>query len=64
MATFSQASWWAGVFWSAEQPLTPHSAQANWALSTAWAGDTLAVSKASGQWLAQYYKPHPLPCGC
>ncbi len=63
-ATFSQASWWAGVFWSAEQPLTPHSAQANWALSTAWAGDTLAASKASGQWLAQYYKPHSLPCGC
>jgi hypothetical protein len=64
MATFSQASWWAGVFWSAEQPLTPHSAQTNWATSAAWAGDSLDTSKASGKWLAQYYKPHPLPCSC
>jgi len=62
--TFNNAPWWAGVFWSAEEPVTPHSAQANWPTSTAWAGDSLDKSKLSGQWLAHYYQVRPLPCDC
>jgi hypothetical protein len=64
LQTFNQAPWWAGVFWFAEEPVTPHSAQTNWAKSTAWAGDTLDSSKLAGQWLAHYYQPNPQPCQC
>jgi hypothetical protein len=60
LMTFNEAPWWLGCFWSAEEPLTPHSAQANWDKSTAWAGDTLQSSKPAGQWLAHYYHPNPL----
>jgi hypothetical protein len=64
LQTFSQAPWWAGVYWYAEEPLTPHTAQPNWDKSTAWAGDTLDSSKLAGQWLAHYYRPSSLPCQC
>jgi hypothetical protein len=60
LTTFTQAPWWLGCFWYAEQPVMPHSAQANWDKSTAWAGDTLQSSKPAGQWLAHYYQPNPL----
>ncbi|HEX9068164.1 MAG TPA: hypothetical protein VF807_05300, partial [Ktedonobacterales bacterium] len=58
-----QASWWDGVFWSGEMP-APHNSQPHWDISMNWAGDTLATSKAAGQWLAAYYRPSPLPCAC
>lgn len=64
LLTFNSAPWWAGVFWSAEQPVTPHSAQANWQTGTGWAGDSLDKSKLAGQWLAHYYQARPLPCDC
>jgi hypothetical protein len=64
LVTFNTAPWWTGVFWYGEQPITPHSAQANWENSTNWAGDTLDKSKLAGQWLAHYYAPQPPPCGC
>lgn len=64
LTTFSSAPWWAGVFWYAEQPITPHNTQPGWKYSTAWAGDDLASSKQAGQFLAHYYQPRPLPCSC
>lgn len=57
---FTGQNWWAGVFWSADEPLAPHSAQPGWDTSSNWAGDTLAKSKLAGQWLAEYYHPSPL----
>ncbi|HEX9037044.1 MAG TPA: hypothetical protein VF808_08660 [Ktedonobacterales bacterium] len=60
LETFNGQSWWAGVFWNGDAPLTPRSQQPDWATSPNWAGDTLATSKLAGQWLATYYKPNPL----
>jgi hypothetical protein len=64
LLTFNSAPWWAGIFWSAEEPVAPHSAQTNWSTDTNWAGDSLEKSKMAGQWLAHYYAPNPLPCDC
>jgi hypothetical protein len=61
--TFSAAPWWQGVFWTGDAPI-PRDKQANWTITTAWAGTSLAKSKPAGQWLAQYYKPAPIPCSC
>ena len=63
LMTFTTASWWAGVFWVGDQPI-PRDKQPNWIYSSNWAGTLLSTSKAAGQWLAQYYKPDPLPCSC
>jgi hypothetical protein len=54
LQTFEGQTWWDGVFWSADQPIAPRSAQPNFDVSTNWAG------KAAGQWLATYYKNNPL----
>lgn len=62
--TFSGLSWWAGVFWNGDMPIAPRSAQPGWSSSSNWAGDNLATSKLAGQWLATYYKPHPIKCSC
>jgi hypothetical protein len=62
--TFSDASWWAGVFWDGDQPIAPRSKQANWGVSSNWAGDTRATSKQAGKWLASYYNDSPLQCSC
>jgi hypothetical protein len=63
--TFSDASWWAGVFWDGDQPIAPRSKQANWSVGSNWAGDTPATSKQAGKWLASYYHDSPLECpGC
>lgn len=61
LQTFSDASWWAGVFWDGDQPVE-RSKQAHWDVSSNWAGDTPAKSKRAGQWLAGYYHDNPLPC--
>ncbi len=61
---FSQEDWWAGVFWYADYPISPRSAQPNWDTSSNWAGDSLATSKPAGKWLAQVYQRSPLPCSC
>lgn len=63
LQTFSTAPWWVGVFWEGDAPI-PRDQQPNWSVTTAWAGPTLATSKSAGQWLAQYYKPAPIPCSC
>lgn len=60
LQTFTGLPWWDGVFWNGDEPLAPRVSQANWASDSNWAGDTLAKSKPSGQWLATYYKPNPL----
>lgn len=57
---FGQQTWWAGVFWSYDEPIAPRSKQPGWATSSNWAGDTLATSKEGGRFLAQYYQNHPL----
>jgi hypothetical protein len=62
--TFSDASWWAGVFWDGDQPISPRSTQSKWAVSTNWAGDNLETSKKAGKWLASYYHDNPLQCSC
>ncbi len=64
LETFNGQPWWAGVFWNGDEPIAPRSSQPGWATSSNWAGDTLATSKAAGQWLATYYKSNPLPCSC
>ncbi len=64
LLTFSGQSWWAGVFWSADQPIAPRESQPNWSLSSAWAGNTFSSSKAAGQWLATFYHSAPLHCSC
>ena len=63
LQTFGAAPWWQGVFWNGDYPI-PRDKQANWSVNTSWAGTTLADSKAAGQWLAQYYRPAPIPCSC
>jgi hypothetical protein len=60
LLTFRGTSWWAGVFWYADAPAAPRESQPNWQYSPLWAGNTLASSKKSGQWLATYYQPSPL----
>jgi hypothetical protein len=62
--TFSGQTWWAGVFWNGDEPISPRSGQQNWATSSNWAGDTLASSKDAGKWLATYYKSNPIKCSC
>ena len=54
LQTFEGQTWWDGVFWSADLPIAPRSAQPNFDVSSNWAG------KAAGQWLATYYKNNPL----
>ncbi|HEX8035160.1 MAG TPA: hypothetical protein VF510_15000, partial [Ktedonobacterales bacterium] len=60
--TFSDASWWAGVFWDGDQPIAPRSNQKFWDVSSNWAGDNLEKSKQAGKWLASYYHDSPLQC--
>jgi hypothetical protein len=62
--TFTGQPWWAGVFWSHDEPFTPREQQPNWAVSSAWAGNTLQTSKLGGQFLADFYHSAPLPCSC
>lgn len=62
--TFSGAPFWAGVFWYADQPVSSREKQQYWSTSAAWAGDSLKTSKPAGQFLAEFYKPNPLPCDC
>lgn len=62
--TFSSQSWWAGVFWNGDEPIAPRTGQQNWAISSNWAGDTLASSKQAGKWLATYYRSNPIKCSC
>jgi hypothetical protein len=62
LKTFADASWWAGVFWDGDQPITPRSSQLGWKVSTNWAGDNLQTSKLAGKWLASYYHNNPLDC--
>jgi hypothetical protein len=69
LKTFTGTAWWAGVFWSYDQPVVPRSSQAIWAFGTQWAGDDLhgnkeTDSKAAGVWLASYYKSQQAPCLC
>lgn len=64
LETFNGQGWWAGVFWDGDEPVAPRNSQPQWATSTNWAGDTLATSKLSGQWLATYYKVAPIDCAC
>jgi hypothetical protein len=59
--TFRGTSWWAGVFWSADEPVSPRDKQPNWQVGSSWAGDTPATSKKAGQWLATYYQQSPPP---
>ena len=63
LQTFNSAPWWEGVFWNGDAPI-PRDKQPNWGVSSSWAGPTLAKSKQAGQWLAQFYKPAPIPCSC
>lgn len=60
--TFSDATWWAGVFWDGDQPVAPRSSVKFWDVNSNWAGDNLTSSKKAGQWLASYYHDNPLPC--
>jgi hypothetical protein len=62
--TFKDSSWWTGVFWSEDRPVASREAQPNWKLTSFWAGNTLATSKAAGKWLAAFYHDAPLQCGC
>jgi hypothetical protein len=69
LKTFTGTAWWAGVFWSYDQPLVPRSTQDLWRFGTQWAGDQLhgnkeTDSKQSGVWLSTYYKTEPPPCLC
>jgi hypothetical protein len=59
--TFRGTSWWAGVFWSADEPMTPREQQPNWQVNSSWAGNTPATSKRAGQWLSTYYQQSPPP---
>lgn len=61
LQTFSGQSWWDGVFWDGDEPVAPRATQSNWATDSNWAGDTLATSKAAGQYLNQYWSSSPLP---
>ena len=64
LQTFTGTPWWAGAFWYDDQPVDQRSSQPDWATSTAWAGTKLENSKPAGKFLARYYRPHTLPCGC
>jgi hypothetical protein len=60
LLTFTGTSWWAGVFWYADEPLFPRSKQPNWSVFGNWAGDDLAHAKQAGQWLSTYYTATPI----
>ena len=64
LTTFTGTAWWAGVFWTGDEPVAPRTKQPNWNISTNWAGDNLANSKASGKWLATFYQNAPIACSC
>src|SRR5579859_390976 len=64
LLTFTSEGWWAGAFWSADEPIVPRETQPFWKISSAWAGNTLQSSKLAGQWLAGYYQPEPMACTC
>lgn len=69
LQTFSGTSWWDGVIWWADEPLSPRSAQPNWQRGTLWAGDNLhgtkpTDAKSAGLWLSTYYHSAPVPCLC
>lgn len=64
LETFTGEAWWAGAFWNGDEPIAPRNSQPGWASNSNWAGDTLATSKQSGQWLATYYKSAPITCSC
>jgi hypothetical protein len=64
ISTFSEQTWWAGVFWYADYPFAPREQQLHWNVSSNWAGNSLATSKKAGQWLATVYKPMPIQCSC
>jgi hypothetical protein len=64
LQTFTPLPWWAGAFWSADEPIVPRESQPNWKVSSTWAGNTLQSSKPAGQWLAGYYQPEPMACNC
>ena len=70
LQTFSGNTWWAGVFWSSDAPLTPRSTQLNWEEGTQWAGDNMQPynaasnphgTKPAGIWLAQNTHKVPVP---
>lgn len=71
--TFTGNPWFAGVFWSSDEPLAPRSSQFNWEEGTQWAGDNMQPydaannphgTKPAGIWLAQNTKKVPVPCLC
>jgi hypothetical protein len=64
LMTFTGSPFWAGVFWYADEPISPRHSQPNWDTGTNWAGDTLNDSKDAGKWLATYYHNNPIRCSC